>query len=149
MPIVCYLVKVLQLLAFSSFHGLTFLPLAGQRKAGRSELGEASLLAFPLTEMQNNGLGSPWEPVCVCHQDTARASQGDLREAPQRPIPAISKGPPLLCSEAGSQRRGRLVPRDTLWNDVVFSQPIFNLFYVLETLIPAFDTSNLLHMGMF
>lgn len=149
MPIVCYLVKVLQLLAFSSFRGLTFLPLAGQRKAGRSEPGEASLLTFPLTEMQNTGLGSPWEPVCVCHQDTARASQGDLREAPQRPIPAISKGPPLLCSEAGSQRRGRLVPRDTLGNDVVFSQPIFNLFYVLETLIPAFDTSNLLHMGTF
>ena len=33
-PIVCYLVKVHSLLAFSLFGGLTFLPLAGQRKAG-------------------------------------------------------------------------------------------------------------------
>ena len=33
-PIVCYLVKVHSLLAFPLFGGLTFLPLAGQRKAG-------------------------------------------------------------------------------------------------------------------
>lgn len=60
--------------------------------------------------MQSARVGSLWEPVCVCHQDTVRASQGDLREALWRSVTTLCKGP-SLCSEAGMEPGGGVAPR--------------------------------------
>lgn len=78
-----------------------------------------------------------------CHQDTATASQGDLREAPGRPITVLGKGP-SLCSEPGMQQGRRLVRRThsgAMWAEV---HPLFSLSCVLETLTSAFEHKQLM-----
>lgn len=109
----------------------SFPSLAKDRLKGRNH--------FPLNVDKNTGIGG----LCVCHQDTAAASQGDLREAPGRPITVLGKGPPL-CSEPGTQQGGRLVRRThsgAMWAEI---HPLSSLSCVLETLTSAFEHKQLM-----